>query len=139
MAEGWDDIGEQHIRISEDFYAKLCSGDMRCFDLVDPEIEFNTFFGDVRGPEGMVAYFQGVSRSYDDHCPHPDEFIPAGDRLLVVGLWKGTVRASGERIEARTAHVKRFRDGLIRVFDVYIDSAKVLAPLEGAGDGPSKG
>jgi uncharacterized protein len=43
-----------------------------------------------------------------------EELMPSGaDRVIAVGTYRGTVRASGEPVEAAFAHVLTIRDGRI--------------------------
>jgi ketosteroid isomerase-like protein len=122
-----------NVRVAEDFYRRFQQGDMTCFDLVDPEIDFQTFFGDVRGIDDLVSYLEGVNEVFDEPGPDAEEFIAFQDGVVVVGIWRGRVKATGEQVEARFAHIWGCRDGRLSVCRNFVDSAKVIRALEGRG------
>ncbi len=64
---------------------------MSCFDLLDPEVEHRTFFGDTRGVDALITYLESVNEVFDEPGPDPEEFILAGDRIVVLGIWRGRV------------------------------------------------
>jgi ketosteroid isomerase-like protein len=134
VAAGTELISGELVQVGEDFYRQFCEGDIRCFDLLDPEVEIETFFGDFRGLDDAVGYFQSTTSFFDDPRPQAEEFVPAGDRVFVLGTWTGTAKSSGASVEARFAHVVWFRGRRISAIHVYVDSAKVLAAIE--ADGP---
>jgi ketosteroid isomerase-like protein len=59
-----------------------------------------------------------------------DEFVPAGDRILVLVRWSGRGKGSGAEIEAEGAHLWTFRDGLVVHYGVYRDRDEARAVLE---------
>ena len=124
-------IDEELVGVCEEFYRQLCEGDIRCFDLLDPDVEVDTFFGDFRGLDDTAGYFTSTALFYDEPRPNPEEFVPAGDRLFVLGTWTGRAKASGTLVEARFVHVVWFRGRRLCAIHVYIDSAKVLAAIQG--------
>lgn len=67
---------------------------------------------------------------YDDYRVEADEFIAAGDRVVVVGRAMGVARASRMRLDQRFAFVWTVRDGVLTGLRVYSDRA---AALEAAG------
>jgi uncharacterized protein len=56
-----------------------------------------------------------------------EEFIPAGDLVVVLIRWHGTGKGSGVELEAEGAHVWQLRDGEAVRWDVYRDRDKALA------------
>jgi len=128
-----EQIDQELIHVCEEFYRQLEGGDIRYFDLLDADIEFNSPFGDVHGHDGVASIFEMAGRAFDEPHPEPEEFVPAGDRLLVTGTWKGRAKATGISVEARFAHIVWFREGKICATHVYVDSAKVREAIEGEG------
>jgi ketosteroid isomerase-like protein len=53
----------------------------------------------------------------------PDEFIVDGDTVVVLGHERCLVRATGCVVEANWAQIFTLRDGLIRKFREYSDTA----------------
>jgi ketosteroid isomerase-like protein len=50
-----------------------------------------------------------------------EDFIQAGDRILVLIHWTGRGKGSGVEIEGRGAHLWTFRDGLVARHETYRD------------------
>jgi ketosteroid isomerase-like protein len=59
-----------------------------------------------------------------------EDFIQAGDRILVLINWTGRGKGSGAEIEGRGAHLWTFRDGLVVRHETYRDRDEARAALE---------
>ena len=130
-----DEVDEDTVRLAEDTYRMFRDGDLEFFGRLDPEIDWHvtdTFRkgGDLHGVSEVIDHLEAINEDFEGH-PEPEEFIPAGDRVLVLGTWRGRARQTGVQVEARFAHLGRWRDGRLVDFSNYIDSAKVLRALEG--------
>jgi uncharacterized protein len=68
--------------------------------------------GTYEGPEAMLRECWGrVYARFEVH-PEPEEFLPvAPDRVIVIGHYAGTARATGGALSAAFAHILRFADG----------------------------
>jgi ketosteroid isomerase-like protein len=58
-----------------------------------------------------------------------EDFIQAGDRILVLIHWTGRGKGSGVEIEGRGAHLWTFRDGLVARHETYRDRDQAKAAL----------
>ncbi len=125
-----EETSEDVVGTVEAFYRKFREGDLTCFDLLDPEVEHRTFFGDTQGVDALVGYLEGVNEVFDEPGPDPEEFIQAGSTVVVLGTWRGRVKATGRQVEARFAHIWQCREGRLASCRNYVDSAKLLAALE---------
>jgi uncharacterized protein len=67
-----------------------------------------------------------------DIRPAPDEFLPvAPDRVVVLGRYRGTARATGRSLSAAFAHVLRVTDGRVSELLQVTDTVRwreALAP-----------
>src|SRR5205085_12547276 len=54
----------------------------------------------------------------------PDQFIDAGDTVVVVGRYTGTFKATGQQISAPFVHVWKFRNGKAVAYTNYTDTAQ---------------
>lgn len=111
-------------------------GDLRFFERLDPDIDWwipETLpdGGSRHGESEVIDFWEAMGELFEGAHPDPEEFIPAGDRLIVLGTWRARVKATGDLVEARFAHVNGYRDGKLVSFRNYIDTAKVLQALEG--------
>jgi ketosteroid isomerase-like protein len=70
--------------------------------------------GTYEGPAAMLRDCWGrVHATFDVH-PEPAEFLPvAPDRIIVIGRYAGTARATGGTLSAAFAHPLRFADGRV--------------------------
>lgn len=86
--------------------------------------------GTYQGPETMLTAVWGAVDDRLDVTPVPDEYLDAGDgRVVVVGRYRGTVRATGAEIDAAFAHLLRIRDDRIAELVQITDTARWHAAL----------
>jgi ketosteroid isomerase-like protein len=86
--------------------------------------------GTRHGMDGVRTYFELLDEHVEDGWGDPDEYLDAGDRVVVLGRLRGRARQTGREFEARFAHVWDFEDGVAVTFESIVDSAPVLAALE---------
>ena len=75
------------------------------------------------GP-GAVAQgvFQRIVSEFDSLAVVPQNFIDAGDIVVVEGRYKGISRATGERVDAQFAHIYQIRNGKVARLQQYTDT-----------------
>jgi uncharacterized protein len=87
--------------------------------------------GTHHGPDGVRSF----ARIFRDHVEgpwaDPDDFLDAGDRVVVLGRLRGRARESGQEFEVDFAHVWTLTDGIASRAQIYYDSAPIIAALEG--------
>jgi ketosteroid isomerase-like protein len=86
--------------------------------LLDPEIVFDATRRKVNpktyvGMEGLRVMLADRDEVWDEFHTEPDEFIDAGDRIVVVGRWIGKGKGSGIEVEQHTAHVFTLSNGRV--------------------------
>jgi ketosteroid isomerase-like protein len=96
--------------------------------LFDQNIEWRTpdtlpEGGTVRGPQGVARFFQSLPKLYAELRVQPDEFLDAGDRVVVLGHHRG--RAARGAFEVGFAHAWTLRDGKVTRFVEYTDTAAI--------------
>jgi uncharacterized protein len=126
-------MSQENIEIARRGYeAYNREGPYAILDYLDPEIEWGT---PEQGPEGTYHGHDGVKRFLDEFFEvfdeaeiDPEEFIDAGERLLVPFRFRATTRAGAMEIEEHWVHVWTFRDGRDRAvrLEQYTDRAKAL-------------
>jgi ketosteroid isomerase-like protein len=57
------------------------------------------------------------------------QVVPAGDRVVVVGRTRGTVRATGTPFDVPAVHVWSVRHGEVARVETYVDTPAMLAAL----------
>jgi ketosteroid isomerase-like protein len=121
-------------------YDEWARGDYSRGDIFDPGMQGETIgMGDpirFQGYEEFVA----AMREWLSAWEHPltieaEEYIPSGDRVLVLIHWTGRGKGSGAQIDGAGAHLWTFRDGLVVRYEVYRDRDEAKAALNAAPGG----
>jgi ketosteroid isomerase-like protein len=118
VKEAVDAFNERNV---ETFVA-LTTPDFEWFPAMDRLIEG----GSYHGREGIEAYFEVVSGSWEEFQVLPDEFRDLGDRVLCLGRAEGRGRSSGVRVDTPLGTVVEFRDGKMSRIRAYLDHSEAL-------------
>jgi uncharacterized protein len=86
--------------------------------------------GTHHGPDGIHAMVELHAEHVEGSWFDPDDFLDAGDRIVVLGRARGCVKATGEEFEVPFAHVWGLSDGVPSHFVGYVDTAPITAALE---------
>jgi uncharacterized protein len=79
-----------------------------------------------RGHAGVLESLSVSQAAFDGLDLAPEEFIDAGDDVVVVFRFRGTGRGSGVPIDQRLAHRWQIRDGLAVRMTVYSSREQAL-------------
>jgi uncharacterized protein len=111
---------EGNVQVVKDFFAAIGSGDeQRLLASIAEDIEWIIpgedwpLAGTHRGHAGVAALLRKASNEVETTFPKPPEFVAQGDRVLVVGVATGKIKATN----------KPFRDDWI--FDITVQDGKV--------------
>jgi ketosteroid isomerase-like protein len=111
---------EENIEIVKGFFAAIGSGDkQRLLALVAEDIEWIIpgeewpLAGTHRGHAGVAATLRKAAEEIETTYSKPPEFVAQGDRIFVVGVATGKIKATN----------KPFKDDW--VFDVTVRNGKV--------------
>jgi ketosteroid isomerase-like protein len=75
------------------------------------------------GPDAIVTgVFARLGGEWDGFAAVPDEYLDAGDTVVVLGRYHGTYKATGKAIDAQLVHVWRVKDGKAAAFQQYADT-----------------
>lgn len=92
---------------------------------------FPYYSGTWRSPQEVLdKLLVPLSRDWDGFSARARDFITQGDRVVTLGEYSGTFKATGKSMTASFAHVWTVRDGRLARFDMYTDTAKVLEALK---------
>jgi ketosteroid isomerase-like protein len=80
----------------------------------------------LRGSEGFVTFLEGGRDTWRDVSLKAEEFIDLGDRVLAIGTFRASGRASGAEIEQPNATVWKLRDGRVASVQVFLDRSEAL-------------
>lgn len=99
-------------------------------DLLHPDVEWcqaesHPYAGERpwRGPSEVVEHVANrVNDEWDGFITHVDEMIDAGDRVVVLGRYRGTHKATGRAVDAQVCAIYTVVDGLITKWQQYTDT-----------------
>jgi ketosteroid isomerase-like protein len=116
-------------------YEEWAGGDYSSTEIFAPDMTMETYgMGDPMRSESyeeFVDVMRDWLRAWERPIVvEPEEFIQAGDRILVLIRWSGRGKGSGATVEAEGAHLWTFRDGLVIHYGVYRDRDEARAALE---------
>jgi uncharacterized protein len=87
--------------------------------------------GTTTGKDNLLQVWAQIPDFWSDFSVQPDEFIDAGDKVIVLGTQRATAKDTGQSFEARFVHVLYNRDGKVVKGEFFADSAKALKALGG--------
>jgi hypothetical protein len=88
-------------------------------------------FGGVRhGHDGIRSFARQFTEHLDAGFAEPDDFLDAGDRVVVVGRIRGLAKKTGREFEVPFAHVWAFSDGVPSQCRSYFDTAPINDALD---------
>ncbi len=97
---------------------------------MDPDIEWHQaqglpHGGLYRGLDAVRArVFDPLSAEWwEEFSADPDEFLDAGDDVVVLGRYRGRAKGTGKELDVPYVHVWSFRDGRAWRFRQFLDTA----------------
>ena len=110
----------------------ISTGDIEAFlRLCSPDLEFRDLpalpgSGFIVGHDAFRNRAAQVMDAFEETRFHAEEFIPAGDRVLVINRWKGRGLGSGVDVEMRFTNVWTLKDGKVVSCITYDDHVQAL-------------
>ena len=104
-----------------DSAVQLCDPDVRVF--VNPDVVAAL---PPRGQREVANYLRGWFDSWDTYVPRPQEFIDAGDQVIVMVSLRARGKGSRFEIEEEMADVFTLDDGNIVQLRLYVDRGVAL-------------
>jgi ketosteroid isomerase-like protein len=100
-------------------------------DIEWTEAEGFPYGGTYTGPDAVLAgVFMRLGTEWDGFAVVPEEFIDGGDRVVALGEYTGTYKATGKSFRANFAHVWTLREGKAVRFVQYVDTLLVHKALQ---------
>jgi ketosteroid isomerase-like protein len=99
--------------------------------LLDPDVEWvnppeAVEPGTRRGIHAFTAAAESVSDTFEEARVDIEEFLDAGDRVVVIATLRGRGRGSGADVERRQGYVWTLRDGLAIRFQWFNTAEQAL-------------
>ncbi|MFN2531557.1 MAG: nuclear transport factor 2 family protein [Pyrinomonadaceae bacterium] len=75
------------------------------------------------GPQAVLeGVFMRIGTDWNDFKVTPEEWLDAGNRIVVLGTYRGQHRNTGSEVAAQFAHVWSLKEGRIVRFQQYTDT-----------------
>ena len=119
---------EENIQTVKNFFAAMGSGDrQRLLSLVAEDIEWIIpgedwpLAGTHRGHAGLADVLQNASKM-ETSFPEPPEYVAQGDRVMVVGVATGKIKATNKPFKDHWVFAITIRSGKVANIREYIDT-----------------
>jgi uncharacterized protein len=120
---------EENVQIVKDFFAAIGRSDKEdLLALVAEDIEWIIpgegwpLAGTHRGRAGLADVLQKASEEVETTYPAPPEYVAQGDRVLVVGVATGKIKATNRTFKDDWVFAITVRDGKLTKIQEYIDT-----------------
>ena len=130
-------MSASRVEVISALYEAFARRDLpKILELVHPEITVTQtpelpWGGDYVGVPGLQAFFGKLLEHIASQVT-PEEYVEAGERVVMLGRTRGAVRANGSSFDFRAVHLWEVRDGRATRFEAYIDTPQMLAALDRA-------
>jgi ketosteroid isomerase-like protein len=135
---------EENVQIVKDFFAAIGRGDKEdLLALVAEDIEWIIpgegwpLAGTHRGRAGLADVLQKASEEVETTYPAPPEYVAQGDRVLVVGVATGKIKATNRTFKDDWVFAITVRDGKLTKIREYIDTQAVARAAEMGASRPT--
>jgi ketosteroid isomerase-like protein len=128
---------EQNIQIVKEFFAAIGSyNEQDLLALAAEDIEWIIpgegwpLAGTYRGHAELAALLKKASKEVETKYPKPPEFVAQGDRVLVIGIATGKIKATNKTFEDHWVFDITVRDGRVAHIKEYIDTQAMARASE---------
>jgi hypothetical protein len=87
--------------------------------------------GRRHGPQGAQEFFQTLAETQEPTDFSPRDFHAADDKVFVLGHYGWKMRKTGRTIESDWIHVFTIKDGKVKAFREFTDTAKLAEAFRG--------
>jgi len=135
---------QENVQIVKDFFAAMGSYNKHdLLALVAEDIEWIIpgedwpLAGTHRGYAELAAVLQKASEEVETTYPEPPEFVAQGDRVLVVGVATGKIKATNKPFKDDWVFDITVRDGKVKNIREYIDTQALARASRIDASGPT--
>jgi ketosteroid isomerase-like protein len=125
-----------NLELIKNLYQAFAQGDIPAvLQSFDEDIEWTEaegfpYGGTYRGGAAILEnVFMKLATEWDGYQATPDEFLDAGDRIVALGNYSASYKATGKSMNVPFAHVWTLQNGKIMKFVQYTDTLKVSEAL----------
>ncbi len=81
---------------------------------------------EMRGPEGFLKFMRGQAEAFERMWIEAEEFLDAGDRVVIPIRFGGRARHAGLDVEFQVTHLCTYREGKLLRDEIYPTKAEAL-------------
>jgi uncharacterized protein len=127
---------QENIQLARDGYREFNEGDINSIlnrNTEDTEWVFPgppdllPIAGTFRGRDQVARFFTLLGETLEFDSFEAREFVPYGDRVIVIGHDTGKVRATGKTFVEDWVHICTYRDGKLARWQAFADTAQMVA------------
>ena len=124
-------MSQENVQLIRGIYEAFSKGDVPAvLEQLDESIEWNEaenyIYADRNPYIGPQAVLEGVftrlGTEWEGYTVTPEEFLDAGDRVVVLGTYSGIYKVTGREVRAQFAHVWGVKEGRVKSFQQYADT-----------------
>jgi ketosteroid isomerase-like protein len=121
-------MSEENVEVVRRVFEAYVGGDLEeSLKYTDPDVVWNPVEeAPRRGHDAVRSNMERWESDWEDLETTPEEFIDAGDAVLVTVHFAGRGRGSGIEVDARLYEVYRLRDGKIVRMDEFTERSEAL-------------
>jgi len=134
---------KENVQIVKDFFAAMGSYNERdLLALAAEDIEWIIpgegwpLAGTYRGHAELTAVLKKASKEVEMTYPTPPEFVAQGDRVLVVGVATGKIKATNKTFKDDWVFAITVRNGKVTKIREYIDTQALARAAQKDAPGP---
>ena len=127
----------ENVEVVKEFFEAIGRGDkQRLLELVREDVEWIIpgedwpLAGTHRGHTGLADVLQKASEEIEMTYTKPPEFVAQGDRVLVVGVATGKIKATNKPFKDDWVFDITVRDGKLTRIQEYIDTQALARASE---------
>jgi len=119
---------ESNVQTVKDFLAAMGGDKQGVLALITEDIEWTIpgenwpLAGIHRGHAGVAAVLSKASEEVETSFPEPPEFVAQGDRVFVIGIATGKIKATNKQFKDEWIFDATVRDGKVAKLREYIDT-----------------
>ena len=124
-------MSQENVQTIRSIYEAFEKGDVpTVLSKMDQKIEWreaeNFIYADRNpyiGPQAVLeGVFMRLGSDWESFTVTPEEWLDAGDRVVVLGTYTGTFKATGREVRAQFAHVWSLTGSRVARFQQYTDT-----------------
>ncbi len=124
---------QENIRLVQEAYAAFGRGDISgvLAGLTEdvtwtmPGAPAIPFAGRRKGQAAVAEFFRALNEADEVLSFEPREYLAKGDKVVVLGTYRGRARATGRIVESDWVHVFRLQNGKVAEWAEFTDTLAV--------------